>query len=132
MAYKNSGAMKFNDATDLVIRADPDGTVESVFNKADQKEYLDNPFSPPENYTITIKNEASASRSLYWVRLEAAGYLAAPQAAVGPGQTMTIEAFRHTSISHTAGSIEVESGDISEITTSRTLVDSSGTFKFVD
>ena len=24
MAYKNSGAMKFNDATDLVIRADPD------------------------------------------------------------------------------------------------------------
>ena len=40
MAYKNSANVKFNDATDLIIRADPDGTVESCYNLSNSTEYV--------------------------------------------------------------------------------------------
>lgn len=39
-SYKNSAGVKFNDATELIIRADPDGTVESCFNLSNNTEYV--------------------------------------------------------------------------------------------
>ena len=68
MAYKNSGAMKFNDAADLVIRADPDGTVESVYNLADNKEYI-NEYSNLTNTTVVVTNNSASSKTLYWPRV---------------------------------------------------------------
>lgn len=40
MAVKNSAGVKFNDKTELIIQADPNGTVESVFNKSNNTEYV--------------------------------------------------------------------------------------------
>lgn len=39
MAFKNSAGIKFNKDTELIIRADQDGTVESCFNLANNTEY---------------------------------------------------------------------------------------------
>lgn len=39
MSYLNSAGVKLNDNTDLIIEADPDGTVRNVFNRADNKSY---------------------------------------------------------------------------------------------
>ena len=66
MGYKNSGGMKFNDATDLIIRADEDGTVESCFNRADSIEYI-NEYSVPVNVSIKINNSLAQSLPIYAV-----------------------------------------------------------------
>lgn len=70
MAYKNSGAMKFNDATDLVIRADPSGTVESCFNLANNTEYVNDPYEYYENQTVKINNASSANRYIDYAEMQ--------------------------------------------------------------
>lgn len=76
MAYKNSGAMKFNDATDLVIRADPAGIVESVYNLADNTEYIGT-YSRIENVTVIVTNNTAVSKTIYNAYVNADGYIQA-------------------------------------------------------
>lgn len=40
MSVKNSAGVKFNDNTELIIQAAPDGTVESVYNLSNDTEYV--------------------------------------------------------------------------------------------
>lgn len=66
MAYKNSANVKFNDATDLIIMADPDGTVESCFNRSDNIEYI-TPYSPVVISTVKVTNTLSNTRNVYYI-----------------------------------------------------------------
>lgn len=90
MAYKNSGAMKFNDATDLVIRADPDGTVESCLNNADGIEYVGS-YSPAKNVDVTINNTTAATRTLYVAAVNANGLIAPASASVNANSTINVQ-----------------------------------------
>ena len=68
MAYKNSANVKFNDATDLIIIADPDGTVESCFNLSNNTEYVHAAgFTDSE---IKVNNTQATNRSIYCVILD--------------------------------------------------------------
>ena len=57
MAYKNSAGVKFNDATELIIRADPDGTVESCYNKSNNTEYVGGGNADYTTCNVTINKE---------------------------------------------------------------------------
>lgn len=54
MAVKNSAGVKFNDATELIIQADPDGTVESCFNLSNNTEYVGG--LSTQSYTLKLTN----------------------------------------------------------------------------
>ena len=67
MSVKNSAGVKFNDATELIIQADPDGTVESVFNKSNNTEYVGGS-GGFEECTITITNKYSSQISQPYIK----------------------------------------------------------------
>lgn len=110
MAYKNSGAMKFNDATDLVIRADPDGTVESVYNLADSTEYIDE-YSGLPTATLTIVNGVATSRYVY-VPVVENGIIKVKRNTIPASDTVSFTMLNHTGgFTTTAVTWEVTSGD---------------------
>lgn len=96
MAYKNSAAVKFNDATDLIIRADPDGTVESCFNKADNTEYI-TATSIPVNVTLTLTNSTDAARSYNNAYVDNNGVIVGPyrRGSINPAETQSIPVLKH-------------------------------------
>lgn len=61
MAFKNSAGVKFNDNTELVIQADPDGTVESVFNKSNNTEYVGGGGGDLTTCTMTVEQRMDMS-----------------------------------------------------------------------
>lgn len=65
MSVKNSAGVKLNDATELIIRADPDGTVESCFNLANNTEYVGGG-SSVETASVAVHNAKSASVTMYY------------------------------------------------------------------
>lgn len=132
MAYKNSGAIKFNDATDLVIRADPDGTVESVFNKADSVEYINKQFVPPENYHLTINNNSSAAKTIYYLQYGSNGYLTPPHTTVAAGSSLSLDVFKHSNVHHAVSNITIVSGSVEEKNNQNFIVNSDAEINFID
>lgn len=111
MAYKNSGAMKFNDATDLVIRADPDGTVESVYNLADSTEYITQ-YSNPVNVNVKINNTTASSVPVYAVYLDS-GVITSRRVNVAAGGYANVAVIKGSKNTVGSGStITLDSGDI--------------------
>ena len=88
MSYKNSAGVKFNDATELIIRADPDGTVESCFNLSNNTEYVHPAFDTFASVTIT--NNTSASRTMLYCNRLSGIYLRGTSTGIGAGNTSTI------------------------------------------
>ena len=131
MAYKNSGAMKFNDATDLVIRADPDGTVESVFNKADGVEYI-NQYSALTNVNLTIKNNKSASVN-FQLPVYDNGYITGRGISLAPGATFTRTILKNGMLfTATSGSWNVVSGDCTVIDSNNIVISGDASIVFGD
>ena len=113
MAYKNSGAMKFNDATDLVIRADPDGTVESVYNLADDTEYIDTMYNPPVNINAKIINHTGAARSINRPIVNTSGYIVSQYLNVPDNTENDYSILRCSQISPSSGyKFTLISGDV--------------------
>ena len=64
MSVKNSAGVKLNDATELIIVADPDGTVESCYNKSSNKEFTGG-LLPVTGY-VELTNNKPSSLTLYF------------------------------------------------------------------
>ena len=74
MSYENSANVKFNDATDLIIKAKPDGTVVSCFNRSNNREYVGGGSPEPYYLDITITGPNAGD---YTVQATYADYAAA-------------------------------------------------------
>ena len=130
MAYKNSGAMKFNDATDLVIRADPDGTVESVYNLADNTEYI-GPYSPITDVSVKINNTTAAARAVYVVALNNGIPESEQYQAIPAGDSITVSVVKNSYLkTGSSYTWQLVSGEV-EISGYRALVKSDAEIDIV-
>lgn len=120
MGYKNSAGVKFNDSTDLIIRADENGTVESVFNRADSIEYIGE-YAVPSNVTVSITNNAATTRALNMARVDTAGGIEGTSPAINSGQSANYNVLKNSIISMGSGTVwNIVSGD-AEILPTTTL-----------
>lgn len=67
MAWKNSAGVKLNDATELIIRADVNGTVESCFNLSNNTEYV---YTIPVS-VVKINNLTASTRGITYTKASA-------------------------------------------------------------
>lgn len=83
MSYKNSAGVKLNDATELVIVAAPDGTVESCYNNSNNTEYAGD--GSLKKATVTITNNHTSSVTCNYTMVESHGYAYSEQKSVSSG-----------------------------------------------
>lgn len=130
MAYKNSANVKFNDATDLIIMADPDGTVESCYNLSNNTEYVNEPLS---EVSVTTNNTASASRSFNYVYLYS-GDLRGASKSVAANSSANTSVVKNSLITLSSPNCHFETSDpnVILITTRIAKITGAGSVDIVD
>lgn len=110
MAWKNSAGVKLNDATELIIRADPNGTVESVLNVADGTEYI-NDYTPLKEASVIINNTSASNRTIYYAKITN-GIVGTARTAITAGSSGTITVLKASIFDVSSGAtMSVVSGD---------------------
>lgn len=88
MAFKNSAGIKFNKDTELIIRADQDGTVESCYNLANNTEYVGSA-TPVTFADVTLTNTTASSKSMTYVQAAGTSYATSKTESIAANATTT-------------------------------------------
>ena len=122
MAWKNSAGVKLNDATELIIRADIDGTVESCFNLSNNTEYVQPAYNTLA--TVNVTNNTSASRTQLYANLLSGTYIRGTSTGVSAGGSSNINVLVGTAMSMTGSYKYVKvSGDCTIINNNNVLIE---------